>query len=107
MCVKVFSQCNRRIPDQYSKSAIFSSPPKHAGRPKDAEKQNAFRIVTKYLARFGDETITLKDLHRLMIDEWSDNETAYSEKQMETAYKITMVITFLSQQSAQNQCCNL
>ena len=28
-------QCNRRIPDQYSKSAVFSSPPKHAGRPKD------------------------------------------------------------------------
>ena len=41
-----------------------------------------------------------------MIDEWSDNETAYSEKQMKTALKITMVITFLSQQSAQNQCCN-
>ena len=60
-------QCNRRIPDQYSKSAIFSSPPKHAGRPKDTEKQDAFRIVTKYLERFDDETIT------------------YSEKQMKTA----------------------
>ena len=41
----------------------------------DLKMQNAFRIVTKYLERFGDETITLKDLHELMIDEWSDNDT--------------------------------
>ena len=34
-------QCNRRIPDQYSKSAIFSSPPKHAGRPKAGRIQNS------------------------------------------------------------------
>ena len=76
MCAKVISNVTDESLTSTA-SLLFSA---HLRNMQEDPKIQKSRIVTKYLERFDDETITLKDLHKLMVDEWGDNETACSEK---------------------------
>ena len=59
------------------------------------QKRRFITMCAKVISNVTDESLTstasllfsahLRNMHKLMVDEWGDNETAYSEKQMKTA----------------------